>query len=195
MKPSKGAILHLGKDIHEEKIYLRKWQSKITHVPQYIYLSNSNFESNIAFGIPSKQINNDRLIESAKLAHIHEFIKSTDNGYKTIVGERGVKISGGQRQRLGIARALYKDANLLILDEATSALDNYTEKNVMDEIKKMAQSMTIIIIAHRLTTIQKCDRIVVFEKGKINGIGSYEQLEQKNSIFSKLVRSARQHGE
>ena len=154
-----------------------------------IYLSDSNFEKNIAFGIPESEIDLKRLKMCSQLANISDLIQSSVNGYKTVVGERGIKLSGGQRQRIGIARALYRDSELLLLDEATSALDNLTELSVMDSIKKIRTSMTIVVIAHRLSTIKHCDRIVVLDKGKINGIGNYGELLANNEIFSNLVNS------
>jgi len=136
------------------------WYSQIAHVPQTIFLSDATIKENIAFGIPKDMIDQNRVVESARKAQIIEMIEGLDQGYETIVGEQGVKLSGGQRQRLGIARALYKGAKLLVLDEATSALDNETERRVMNAIYNLKEEMTVLIIAHRLSTLKNCDRIL-----------------------------------
>ena len=143
---------------------------------QNIFLIDSTITENIAFGIPLKDIDFLRVQDAASRAQIAEFIENSAEGYNTIVGERGVKLSGGQRQRIGIARALYKQANLIILDEATSALDSKTERKFMEEIEKLGDDVTIIIVAHRLTTLENCSIIVELSSGKINNIGSYEEI-------------------
>ena len=169
LKPNLGNIL-----INEENIYdksnknlLEKWRNSISHVPQNVYLSDSSIAENIAFGIPTEEIDLEKVKFSAKRAQLSQFIESCPDKYQTSVGERGVRLSGGQRQRIGIARALYKDAEILFLDEATSALDVNTEKSLMKELKKMCNDMTIILIAHRLTTIQDCHKVFKIEQGKI----------------------------
>jgi len=154
----------------------KSWQANIAHVPQNIYLSDNTIEENIAFGIPKSQIDHQLVKESAQQAQIDELITEWKNGYKTNVGEQGVRLSGGQRQRIGIARALYKKANVLIFDEATSSLDNKTEQAVMDEIKILGRDLTILIIAHRLTTLKVCDQIVSLNKNNDIQIGSYTDL-------------------
>ena len=154
---------------------------------QSIYLADTNIESNIAYGLSPHNVNQTRLQLAAQQASIAEFINSLSDGFQTSVGERGVSLSGGQRQRIGIARALYKQSELLILDEATSALDNYTEQLVMTSIKNLKSNVTMCVIAHRLSTILHCDRIVVLDKGKITGIGSYNDLIDNNLIFRSLV--------
>lgn len=136
------------------------WQKNMAHVPQNIYLSDSTIEENIAFGLPKEEINHKQVVKVAKQAHIEEFIKKLPNQYQTNVGERGVQLSGGQRQRIGIARALYKEANVLIFDEATSALDNETERAIMEAIDDLEKDLTILIIAHRLSTLTGCDQVV-----------------------------------
>jgi ATP-binding cassette subfamily B protein len=148
---------------HNNQSSLRKL---ISHVPQSIFLTDNTIAENIAFGIPRDKIDQLRLIESAKQAQILDFIQNTENGFKTTVGERGVRLSGGQRQRIGIARALYKKAEILIFDEATSALDSKTEEDVMLAIENLSDDLTILIIAHRTSTLSKCDYIVRLEKGK-----------------------------
>jgi len=145
----------------------RQWQAHISHVPQTIYLSDSTIEENIAFGVPIKDINHKRVVEAARQAKIDDTIESWDRQYQTIVGERGVRLSGGQRQRIGIARALYKQTDVLIFDEATSALDNEIEQRVMQEIENLGDEITVLIIAHRLSTLKACDQIFELTKDGI----------------------------
>jgi ATP-binding cassette subfamily B protein len=128
--------------------------------------------------------------QAAEQAHIAELIESSDDGYSTLVGERGVRLSGGQRQRIGIARALYKQAQLLVLDEATSALDNRTEAEVMAAIESLDRQITVILIAHRLSTVEGCDRVVLLEQGRIAGCGRYEQLRTYHKTFQELAMGA-----
>ncbi len=161
-EPTNGSISVDGRLVNSKNI--RSWQMNIAHVPQSIYLSDSTIEENIAFGVPKDQIDHSLVKKSAKQAQISELIKSWTKGYKTYVGERGILLSGGQRQRIGIARALYKCADILILDEATSALDNKTEEAVMKGIESLGDDITILIIAHRLTTLDLCDKIVDLSK-------------------------------
>ena len=157
----------MGININKSFKYKRQWQNNISHVPQNIFLADTSITQNIALGVEEKLIDLDRVYNAAKLANINEFIKTLPEGYTSMVGERGVKLSGGQVQRLGIARALYKDSNLLILDEATSALDYETEKNIMRSIENLPKSITLIMIAHRLSTLKSCDRVFNIDKGKI----------------------------
>lgn len=152
------------------------WQAKLAHVPQSIFLSDASIAENIALGIPKSDIDNDLVQESAKQAQIHESILSWNEGYSTVVGERGVRISGGQRQRIGIARALYKKASVIIFDEATSALDSETERSVMQSIVGLNKEITIIIVAHRLTTLQDCSNIIELCDGKILRQGVYNEI-------------------
>jgi ATP-binding cassette subfamily B protein len=152
------------------------WQRNIAHVPQSIYLSDASIAENIAFGIEVAKIDQARLELAARGAQIHDHVASLPEGYRTRVGERGVRLSGGQRQRIGIARALYKNAAVLVLDEATSALDDDTERRVMDGISHSAGGTTVIMIAHRLTTMRDCDRIIELKKGRIARVVDYSQL-------------------
>jgi ATP-binding cassette, subfamily B, bacterial PglK len=152
------------------------WRKKISHVPQSIYLSDSSIEENIAFGIPKEKIDHQKVKKAAELALISGVIENLKHGYKTYIGERGAKLSGGQRQRIGIARALYKDSDILIFDEATSALDSETEQAVMNSIAKLKKNITVLVIAHRLTTLKKCDYIVQMDSGYIANIGSYNEV-------------------
>ena len=167
-----------GKIINEQN--KRSWQSIIGYVPQQIYLSDDTISSNIAFGIPKKKIDDMAVKKAAKIANLHEFvINELPQKYETFVGERGVRLSGGQRQRIGIARALYHNPKVLILDEATNALDNQTEKAVMDAVNSLSNNITIILIAHRLNTVQKCDNIFLLEDGKIKSQGKFDDLFNK----------------
>lgn len=154
----------------------RSWHSHIAHVPQAIFLSDGTIEENIAFGVPKYLIDNQRVMQAARDAQIAQSIESWPEGYQTLVGERGIRLSGGQRQRIGIARALYKQADVIILDEATSALDNETEEAVMDAIDNLSADMTILIIAHRITTLKNCSKIIKLSHGRIESICSYSDM-------------------
>jgi ATP-binding cassette subfamily B protein len=159
----------------------RAWQAHIAHVPQFIFLADSTIAENIAFGVPYDDIDMARVRQAAQKAHIAETIESWSGQYKTLAGERGVKLSGGQRQRIGIARALYKNADIIVFDEATSALDNETEIAVMDSIKTLGNELTIIIVAHRLTTLKDCTQVIELTNGTITRIGSYSEIVKTNS--------------
>ena len=139
---------------------MRSWQRSIGYVPQHIYLTDDTVKANIAFGVNPKDVNQAMVEKASKIANLHEFVsEELPKKYETITGERGVRLSGGQRQRIGIARALYHNPKILILDEATSALDNQTEEAVMDAVNNLGNDITIILIAHRLGTVKKCDKI------------------------------------
>ena len=174
LRPTEGSLLIDGQAITEQNY--RSWQVHVAHVPQSIYLSDSSIEENIAFGLPKEDIDPSRLRLAAKQAQIDEVIESWPEKYQTKVGERGVRLSGGQRQRIGIARALYKRADVIIFDEATSALDSETEHSVMQAINSLSPDLTILIVAHRLTTLENCDFIVELDKGRILQVGSYKEL-------------------
>ena len=174
LSPSQGKISIDNQAINDKN--LRAWQAHIAHVPQNIYLSDSTIEENIAFGVSKEKINHSQVKKAAKQAQITELIESWEKGYQTFVGERGIRLSGGQRQRIGIARALYKQANVLVFDEATSALDNKTEQAVMKNIEDLGKEITILIIAHRLTTLKGCDQIVELGKNHKVNMVSYEQI-------------------
>lgn len=165
----------------------QKWQKNIAHVPQSIYLADTTLAENIAFGVPSKNINMERVKLAARQAQIAEFIEAGDDGYDALVGERGIRLSGGQRQRIGIARALYKQANVLVFDEATSALDNTTEQSVMNAIESLNRELTILMIAHRISTIKSCDIIFEVERGRIIGQGTYDELLASSISFSRMA--------
>ena len=172
--PIGGKMLVDGVKIDEQN--RQAWQKHIAHVPQSIYLSDASITENIAFGMPKEYIDFERVQSASKKAHLHHFIEELPNGYETYVGERGVQLSGGQRQRIGIARALYKQADVIIFDEATSALDDTTEKIVMEAINSLDENLTILMIAHRLSTLKDCDVIYRLSHGRIIESGSYEQV-------------------
>lgn len=165
LQPQRGQITVDGQALTGPA--MRAWQASIAHVPQQIYLSDATIAENIAFGIPSEQIDMARVRYAAESAHIAEFIEKRPLAYQEIVGERGVRLSGGQRQRIGIARALYKQATVIVFDEATSALDNNTEKEVMDAIEGLSHHLTIVLIAHRLSTLQCADVVYELKSGRI----------------------------
>jgi ATP-binding cassette subfamily B protein len=145
---------------------------------------------NIAFGVPSQAIDMDAVRHVARKAQIAEFIESRAEGYDAMVGERGIRLSGGQRQRIGIARALYKNASVLVFDEATSALDNSTEQSIMDAVAELDRELTILLIAHRLSTVRTCDVIVELGRGRVVAQGSYEQLLERSPSFRRMAHAA-----
>ena len=171
-----------GVTINKES--LQQWKNIVGYVPQRIYLFDGSISANIAFGVNNRDIDQAAVERAAKLACLHEFVvNELEEGYETLVGDQGVRLSGGQCQRIGIARALYHNPKVLFLDEATSALDNITEKVVMEAINSLSHKITIVIIAHRLNTVRQCDKIIVLHKGEIEAQGAYEDLSQENKIF------------
>lgn len=174
LQPTHGRLEVDGQIISIEN--QQSWQAHIAHVPQAIYLADSSIEENIAFGVPKDRIDNERVRYCAKQAQVAECIENWPDQYKTLVGEAGVRLSGGQRQRIGIARALYKKADIIIFDEATSALDSDTEQAVMQAIEGLSKDLTLLIIAHRLTTLKNCSQIVKLVDGEIKGVESYTKL-------------------
>jgi ABC-type multidrug transport system fused ATPase/permease subunit len=174
LQPTQGRLTIDGVRITEKNH--RDWQMHIAHVPQTIFLADTTIAENIAFGVSSDRIDLDRVRQAAQKAQIAQTIESWDNQYDTLVGERGVRLSGGQRQRIGIARAFYKQADVIVLDEATSALDTDTEQAVMHAIESLGSELTVLIIAHRLTTLRNCNQIVELSDGRINRVGSYADI-------------------
>jgi ATP-binding cassette subfamily B protein len=184
LEPTSGRILVDGVAIDPST--RRAWQRTIAHVPQAIFLSDSTIAENIAFGVPADQIDRDRVRTAAARAQLAEFIESRADGYDTIVGERGMQLSGGQRQRVGIARALYKQATVLVFDEATSALDGTTEGAVMEAIDGLDRELTIVMVAHRLTTLRNCGLIVELEHGRVASQGTYQSFQQPRTQLAGM---------
>ncbi len=182
LQPNKGTLETDEKVITKQN--LASWQKLIGYVPQHIYLSDDTVAANIAFGVEPKDINQDMVEKASKIANLNKFVMGElPKQYQTTIGERGVRLSGGQRQRIGIARALYRNPQVLILDEATSALDNQTEKDVMDAIDNLNKEITIILIAHRLSTVKNCDIIYLLDKGQIKDQGTFKELRTTNKQF------------
>ena len=174
IEPTDGAILIDGSRITRKNS--QSWRKNIAHVPQSIYIADGAIEENIAFGVVGEKINDDRVYQAAKNAQILDTIHQQPNQFKERLGERGVRLSGGQRQRIGIARALYKNAQIIFLDEATSALDSKTESDVMESINALNKAITMIIVAHRISTLKHCTKIIELKNGKINRVGNYSEL-------------------
>lgn len=174
LSPSAGQLKIDGRSVREEN--RRAWQAHVAHVPQSVFLADASIEENIAFGVPRNQIDHERVRKVARQAQIASTIEALPEQYQTMTGERGVRLSGGQRQRIGIARALYKRADVIILDEATSALDNETELALMQAIETLGPDLTILIIAHRTNTLRNCDHIFELRGGRLAWSGSYQEL-------------------
>ncbi len=188
IEPQKGSLLVDGVAINKKN--KRAWQNSIGFVPQSIFLSEGSIAENVAFGVSQEEINIEKVKRAITLAHLDELIEELPEGLESKVGERGVKLSGGQRQRIGIARALYDDPNVLVFDEATSALDGITEKMIMDAIHDFSGQKTIIMIAHRLKTVKKCDTIFMVDKGELVDSGTFEALINNNSNFRRMANHA-----
>lgn len=187
LTPSQGALEVDGIKIKNENV--RNWQRNIGYVPQQVYFSDDTVSRNIAFGVSDDQIDMDQVKKVAKIANIHNFIeKELPLGYDTFIGERGVRLSGGQKQRISIARALYHNPEVLVLDEATSSLDGTTEKAVLEAIDNLAKLKTLIIVAHRLKTVEHCDTLYFLDKGKITTQGNYKDLLKNNLQFQEMAK-------
>jgi ABC-type multidrug transport system fused ATPase/permease subunit len=174
LEPSEGRLLVDGVELTAKN--RRAWQAHIAHVPQTIFVADNTVAENIAFGVPPELIDHDRVREVAARAQIADTIEALPKGYQTVTGEGGTRLSGGQRQRIGIARALYKRADVIVLDEATSALDNETERSVMEAIGSLGGDYTLLMVAHRLSTLAGCDQVVELAQGRIQRTGSYSQI-------------------
>jgi len=186
LKPEAGSISVDGLLLDRDT--LRRWQMNIGYVPQSIYLTDATVAENIAFGVPFDEIDMAAVERAARIAALHDFVTTElPEAYNTFVGERGVRLSGGQRQRIGIARALYHDPEMLIFDEATSALDTLTEKLVMEAIQRIRQDKTIVMVAHRLSTVRNCDCIYLLENGTVAASGSFDDLVSSNTTFRKMA--------
>ena len=164
------------------------WQQQIGYVPQSIYLIDDTVRNNVAFGIQSKSINEEKVWVALRLAQLDSFVKELPNGLDTLIGENGVRFSGGQRQRIGIARALYHDPQVLIMDEATAALDSETERAFIKSIENLSGERTIILIAHRITTVINCDIIFFLRQGRMIASGTYDFLLSKNTEFRQMAQ-------
>jgi ABC-type multidrug transport system fused ATPase/permease subunit len=181
--PSSGEVRVDSKDI---QVNLRNWQDQIGYVPQSIFLTDDTLRRNVAFGLPESQIDDTAITRAIQAAQLEEFVTSLPDGLETLVGERGIRLSGGQRQRIGIARALYHDPAILVLDEATSALDIATEDSVMQAVTTLQGSKTIIIVAHRLSTVAHCDRLYRLERGVVVAEGVSAEILSAKKIGSSL---------
>jgi ABC-type multidrug transport system fused ATPase/permease subunit len=189
LEAQSGGLLVDGVAINDAN--RKSWQKNLGYVPQSIYLTDDTIRNNIAFGIDPQKIDDAAVMQAAEIANIHDFITGElAQGYNTVIGERGIRLSGGQRQRIGIARAVYHDPSVLILDEATSALDSLTEIAIMDAIKNLSHKKTLVMIAHRITTVKGCDVIYLMEKGIIVDQGHYDDLYQRNHSFRKMADGA-----
>ena len=188
LRPTEGAITVDGVPITD--VQLRAWQQSLGYVPQEIFLTDTTVAENIALGIPSEQIDLEQVVYCARMAQVHDFImQDLPEHYNTLVGERGVRLSGGQRQRIGIARALYHNPEVLVFDEATSSLDTVTECAVMQSIDALAHKKTIILIAHRLSTVKNCEQIVLLDQGMVKAKGAYSELTENSLQFSRMAGS------
>lgn len=183
--PEAGQIIVDGKSLDVSN--MARWRKQIGYIPQTIFLHDGTIASNIAFGIDEDKIDLDQIRSCLEVAQLTDFVDTLPEGVQTTIGERGVKLSGGQRQRVGIARAFYSNPDILILDEATSALDNLTESEIVNEIDQLAGQKTLIVIAHRLSTVEHCDKIHMLDKGKVIASGTYHELLETNKIFQNLV--------
>lgn len=191
--PQKGEILIDGKDVSKRSKDI--WAASVGYVPQSIYLSDSSIIQNVAFGCRPDEINEDKVKQVVKMAHAEEFIKNLPDGLSTKVGERGVQLSGGQRQRVGIARALYFDPSVLIFDEATSALDSVSEREVMNAISDLSGKKTIIMIAHRMKTIESCDYVYLMDKGVVADKGTFHELRDRSEFLKAGLQNDNKDGE
>lgn len=188
LMPTRGQLVVDGVEVTEEN--LSAWQKNLGYVPQQIYLSDDTVAANIAFGIPAKHIDRAAVERAARMANVHDFVVSElPQGYDTMVGERGVRLSGGQRQRLGIARALYHDPAVLVFDEATSALDGLTEESIFRAVSDLGKTKTVVMIAHRMTTVRACDVIYLLDRGRIAAKGTFDELLESNATFRAMAKA------
>ncbi len=184
LSPTGGKILVDGVDVTRD---IAAWQEKIGYIPQQIYLSDDSIRRNVAFGVADEEIDEQQVWAALRAAYLEDFVRSLEHGLDTTVGDRGVRLSGGQRQRIGIARCLYHNREVLVLDEATSALDNETEQAIVQSIARLSGERTIIIIAHRLTTVARCDRLFFMSAGAIVASGTYDELCKDNQDFARFA--------
>ena len=191
LEPTRGCVRVDGADIRGRET---EWWPRIGYVPQEIYLFDDTIRRNIALGIPDERIDEERLREAVAMAQLDDVVAESPQGLDTVVGERGARLSGGQRQRIGIARALYGRPGVLVLDEATSALDVETEARISDAIRALAGRMTVIIVAHRLSTVRHCDRLYFMEHGRIVAEGAYDDLLRDCAAFREMAAMAGPEG-
>jgi ATP-binding cassette, subfamily B, bacterial PglK len=184
LEPSGGEILVDGSNICEN---LSAWQRNIGYIPQSIYLADDTLRSNIAFGLPEKEIDDEKIRRAVESAQLADLLERLPDGLDTAIGEHGTRLSGGQRQRVGIARALYHNPQVLVMDEATSALDNITERHITEAIERLKGERTVIMIAHRLTTVRNCDELFLMSNGRIVDSGTYDELVEQNKEFRKMA--------
>jgi len=184
LEPSGGAVYYNGQDIRND---LLGYKAQIGYVPQSVYLIDDTIRRNIALGIEDGEIDESRIVAAVRASQLENFVGGLPRGLDTVVGERGVKFSGGERQRVAIARALYRSPAVLVFDEATAALDNVTEQALTATIHMLHGDITMIFIAHRLTTVRPCDRLVFLSQGKIAGVGTYDALLESNAEFRRLA--------
>ena len=184
LTPTEGRVLVDGVDIQDR---LSAWQRKIGYIPQSIYLTDDSVRRNVAFGVDEGEIDDAAVWAALDAAQLRELVESMEGGLDAIVGERGVRLSGGQRQRIGIARALYHDPEVIVMDEATSALDNRTERNFVEALERLQGERTLLIIAHRLSTVRNCDTLFMLEDGRLVAQGSYDELVARSDAFREMT--------
>ena len=184
LTPTEGRVLVDGVDIQDR---LSAWQRKIGYIPQSIYLTDDSVRRNVAFGVDADEIDDAAVWAALEAAQLRELVESMEGGLDAIVGERGVRLSGGQRQRIGIARALYHDPEVIVMDEATSALDNRTERNFVEALERLQGERTLLIIAHRLSTVRNCDTLFMLEDGRLVAQGSYDELVARSDAFRAMT--------
>jgi ATP-binding cassette subfamily C protein len=188
LRPTEGRVLVDGVDVHAD---IRAWQDRIGYVPQDTYLTDDTIRRNIAFGVPGESVDEGAVQRAVEAAQLAEFVATLPDGLEARVGERGVRLSGGQRQRIGIARALYNDPEVLVMDEATSSLDGQTERYVMEAVESLRLSRTIILVAHRMSTVQKCDMLVLLGDGSISAVGTFDELLEQSARFRAMAGDVR----
>jgi ABC-type multidrug transport system fused ATPase/permease subunit len=191
LEPESGEVVVDGTVL--DRTNIRSWRSSVGYVPQQVFIAEGDVAGNVALGVPPAEVSEERLLEATAMAQIHRLVlEKMADGFQTRVGQAGVKLSGGERQRIGIARALYDDPDVIVFDEATSALDNLTERRIIDDIRALSGRKTVIMIAHRLSTVRHCDMILVLENGRIVGLGGYDDLHSNNAKFRSISMAAAQ---